>query len=74
LPFLHDVPHHGENKFCRNTKGGQEREAGEPHALYKLGGQAFTMYAISVFFLGFLFRGLIGPEAVDYVKMPLGLG
>ncbi len=33
----------------------------------------FTMYAISLFFLGFLFRGLIGPEAVDYVKMPLGL-
>lgn len=33
----------------------------------------FTMYAISVFFLGFLFRDLIGPEAVDYVKMPLGL-
>lgn len=33
----------------------------------------FTMYAISIFFLGFLFRGLIGPEAVDYVKMPLGL-
>ncbi len=32
----------------------------------------FTMYAISLFFLGFLFRGLIGPEAVDYVKMPLG--
>jgi len=33
----------------------------------------FTMYAISVFFLGFLFRGLIGSEAVDLVKMPLGL-
>jgi len=33
----------------------------------------FTMYVISIFFLGFLFRGLIGPEAVDYVKMPLGL-
>jgi len=33
----------------------------------------FTMYAISVFFLGFLFRGLIDPEAVDLVKMPLGL-
>jgi len=33
----------------------------------------FTMYAISVFFLGFLFRGFIGPEAVDLVKMPLGL-
>jgi ACR3 family arsenite transporter len=33
----------------------------------------FTMYAISVFFLGTLFLGLIGPEAVDFVKMPLGL-
>jgi ACR3 family arsenite transporter len=33
----------------------------------------FTMYAIAVFFLGTLFRGLIGPEAVDLVKMPLGL-
>ena len=33
----------------------------------------FTMYAISLFFLGVLFKGLIGPEAVDYVKMPLGL-
>ncbi len=33
----------------------------------------FTMYAISLFFLGTLFHSLIGPEAVDYVKMPLGL-
>jgi ACR3 family arsenite transporter len=33
----------------------------------------FTMYAISVFFLGYLFRGVIGPEVVDYVKLPLGL-
>ena len=33
----------------------------------------FTMYAISLFFLGTLFLGLIGPEATDYVKMPLGL-
>jgi len=33
----------------------------------------FTMYAISVFFLGTLFLGFIGPDAVDYVKMPLGL-
>ena len=33
----------------------------------------FTMYAISVFFLGTLFYGLIGPDAVDHVKMPLGL-
>jgi ACR3 family arsenite transporter len=33
----------------------------------------FTMYAISVFFLGTVFLPFIGPEAVDYVKMPLGL-
>ncbi len=33
----------------------------------------FTMYAISVFFLGTLFLGFIGPDAVDHVKMPLGL-
>jgi ACR3 family arsenite transporter len=33
----------------------------------------FTMYAISIFFLGTLFYGFIGPDAVDYVKMPLGL-
>jgi len=33
----------------------------------------FTMYGISVFFLGTLFYEFIGPDAVDYVKMPFGL-
>jgi ACR3 family arsenite transporter len=33
----------------------------------------FTMYAIAVFFLGTLFYGFIGPDAVDFVKMPFGL-
>jgi len=33
----------------------------------------FTMYAISIFFLGTLFLGFIGPEATDLVRMPLGL-
>ncbi len=33
----------------------------------------FTMYAIALFFLGTLFHGFIGPEAMDYVRMPLGL-
>ena len=33
----------------------------------------FTMYAISLFFLGSAFLAFIGPEAMDYVKMPLGL-
>ncbi len=33
----------------------------------------FTMYAISLFFLGTVFYRLIGPEAIDLVKMPFGL-
>ena len=32
----------------------------------------FTMYAIATLFLGVLFLKLIGPEAVDYVKLPPG--
>ena len=32
----------------------------------------FTMYAVSVFFLGSLLLPLIGPDAVDYVKVPMG--
>ncbi len=33
----------------------------------------FTMYAIAMLFLGFLFKGLIGADAIDLVKMPFGL-
>ncbi len=33
----------------------------------------FTMYGIAIFFLGTLFYNFIGPEAVDLVRMPLGL-
>ena len=33
----------------------------------------FTMYAISLFFLGFLLKSFIGTEAMDLVKMPFGL-
>lgn len=33
----------------------------------------FSMYAIAVLFLGVLFRGFIGPEATDLVRMPFGL-
>jgi ACR3 family arsenite transporter len=33
----------------------------------------FTMYGIALFFLGTVFYNLIGPEAVDLVKMPFGL-
>jgi len=33
----------------------------------------FTMIAIAYIFLGILFKGLIGPNAVDLVKLPFGL-
>ncbi|ACN17578.1 putative arsenical-resistance protein [Desulforapulum autotrophicum HRM2] len=33
----------------------------------------FTMYAISMFFLGFLLKSVIGAQAMDLVKMPFGL-
>jgi len=33
----------------------------------------FTMYAIAVFCLGTLFRGFIGADATDLVKLPLGV-
>ena len=33
----------------------------------------FTMYAIAILFLGVLFRGFIGTDATDLVKMPFGL-
>jgi len=33
----------------------------------------FTMYAIALLFLGLIFRSFIGPEAIDMIKMPLGL-
>ncbi|NIO04853.1 MAG: ACR3 family arsenite efflux transporter [Proteobacteria bacterium] len=33
----------------------------------------FSMYAISILFLGTVFVGFIGTDVTDYVKMPLGL-
>mgnify|MGYP001826819339 CR=1 FL=1 len=33
----------------------------------------FSMYAIALLVLGFLFKCFIGPEAMDLVKMPFGL-
>jgi arsenite transporter len=33
----------------------------------------FTMYGIAILFLGVLFRGFIGADAMDLVKMPFGL-
>ena len=33
----------------------------------------FTMYAIAVLFLGVLFKGFIGTDAIDLIKIPFGL-
>lgn len=33
----------------------------------------FTMYAISMLFLGILLKSFIGTDAVDFIKMPFGL-
>jgi len=33
----------------------------------------FTMYGFAILFLGILFKGFIGPDAIDLVKMPFGL-
>jgi ACR3 family arsenite transporter len=33
----------------------------------------FTMYAIAILFLGVVFRGFIGAESLDLIKMPFGL-
>ncbi len=33
----------------------------------------FTMYAISILFFGVVFKNLIGAEALDIIKMPIGL-
>jgi ACR3 family arsenite transporter len=33
----------------------------------------FTMYAIALWFLGTLFYGFIGPDAVDHIRIPFGL-
>ncbi len=33
----------------------------------------FTMYGICLLFLGVIFKGAIGPDAVDYLKIPFGL-
>ena len=59
--------------FAEVIKAGK---SGKPVALTLIVNWAikpFTMYAIAILFLGFLFKGFIGPDAIDLVKMPFGL-
>ncbi len=59
--------------FAEAVKAGR---SGKPVALTLVVNwliKPFTMYGFAVLFLGVLFRGLIGADAVDLVKTPLGL-
>lgn len=59
--------------FAAVVKAGK---SGKPVLLTLLvnwGIKPFTMYALALLFLGFLFKNLIGAEAIDLVKMPFGL-
>ena len=54
----------------------QAGKSGKPVGLtlfINWGVKPFTMFLIATLFLGILFKGLIGNQAVDFVKMPLGL-
>ncbi len=60
--------------FHEVVKAGQAWRPVGLTLLINWGIKPFTMYAISVFFLGNLFLAFIGPDAVDHVKLPLGEG
>ncbi len=59
--------------FSEVIKAGKSGRAVGLTLFVNWGVKPFTMYAISVFFLGTLFYGFIGPEATDLVKIPFGL-
>ncbi|GJM43631.1 MAG: arsenical-resistance protein [Gemmatimonadota bacterium] len=59
--------------FCEVIRAGQNLKPVGLTLFVNWAIKPFTMYAISVFFLGFLFRSFIGVDAFDYVKMPFGL-
>jgi len=59
--------------FSSVVKAGK---SGKPVLLTLLinwGIKPFTMYAIAMFFLGFLFKETIGSEMMDIIKLPFGL-
>ncbi len=59
--------------FSEVIKAGKSGRAVGLTLFVNWGVKPFTMYAISVFFLGTLFYGFIGPEATDLVRIPFGL-
>ncbi len=59
--------------FAEVVKAGQSAKPVTLTLIINWAIKPFTMFAIAYLFLGILFRGFIGPEATDLVKMPFGL-
>ncbi|MBI2431757.1 MAG: bile acid:sodium symporter, partial [Candidatus Hydrogenedentes bacterium] len=59
--------------FAEVVKAGKSTKPVLLTLVINWGIKPFTMYGIALLFLGVLFRGLIGAEAVDLVKMPFGV-
>ena len=59
--------------FAEVVKAGRSAKPVGLTLFINWGVKPFTMYAIAAFFLGVLFRGFIGVDAMDYVRMPFGL-
>lgn len=59
--------------FSEALKAGKNAKPVLLTLMINWGIKPFTMYAISFFFLGFVFINFIGPGATDLVKIPFGL-
>jgi ACR3 family arsenite transporter len=59
--------------FAKVLKSGRSTKPVSLTLIINWAVKPFTMYAIAFLFLGVLFRGFIGTEAMDLIKMPLGL-
>jgi ACR3 family arsenite transporter len=59
--------------FARVVKAGRNTKPVLLTLIINWAIKPFTMYGVALLFLGLLFRGFIGAEAVDLVKMPFGL-
>jgi ACR3 family arsenite transporter len=59
--------------FASVIKAGRSAKPVLLTLLINWGIKPFTMYAIALLFLGVLFRGFIGAEATDLVRLPFGL-
>lgn len=59
--------------FARVVKAGRNTKPVLLTLIINWAIKPFTMYGVALLFLGLLFRGFIGADAVDLVKMPFGL-